>query len=327
MSNQPKYCIFCFRKNTEVTFNREHIIPQSIGGNLFIDEVCESCNSSLGHLIDIQILKYPEILGAFEYLKIRHDKSGILKNYYRITAKSNDLEIPAIYQNEKYEILPKKMPDGSIIVPEETHGKTLDKMVKRDERIRSSGVSKEYVDDETNKVKQKYRIAKPGEFVPGPSIGRTLLKRREKFEIIIEPKGRCEIERFIAKIYYEFMYFVEGRFIFHNADDLMPILALIDKGETSKAFHFSRQVSKFENPIASHLIRFVFQRTHQQLYISFFGILDFLFMTFYHHENFWDKTEEHFGCRKIKGIHFEQTVKSGEKRFWFLDEEDKLITK
>jgi len=327
MCDQIKYCIFCFRKNTEVAFNREHIIPQSIGGNLFIDEVCESCNSSLGRLIDIQILKYPEILEAFEYLKIPHDKSGILKNYYKITAKSDDLELAAIYQNGEYKILPKQMSDGSIIITEEAHGKTLDKMVKRDERIKSAGVSKDYVDDEINKVKQKYKIAKPGEFVPGHSIGRTLLKRREKFKIVVEPKGKCEIERLIAKIYYEFMYFVEGRFVFHNAADLMPVMALVDKGETSKAFHFSRQESKFNDPIASHLIRFVFQKTHQQLYISFFGILDFLFMTFYHHDNFWDKTEEHFGCRKIKGIHFEQNVKTGKKSFWFLDEEDNLITK
>lgn len=130
MKNNIKYCIFCFRKNTELPFNREHIIPQNVGGNLFIDDVCRDCNSNLGRFIDIQILKYPEILKAFEHLQMPHNKEGILKNYYKITGKSGDLEIPAIYQNGKYKMLPKNMSDGSMIFPEEDYLKNLDKIVK-----------------------------------------------------------------------------------------------------------------------------------------------------------------------------------------------------
>lgn len=108
-----------------------------------------------------------------------------------------------------------------------------------------------------------------------------LMGRGDNFRIIIEPMGESEIERLIAKIHYEFMYFIEGRFIFYNAADLQPIFDLIDKGSPSEAFYFARQEPKFKNPIATHLIRFIFRNTNQQLYISFLGILDFLFMTFF----------------------------------------------
>ena len=195
MNKKTKYCIFCFRKNTEIPFSREHIIPQNVGGNLFIDEVCENCNSNLGSFIDIQVLKYPEILNAFEYLKIPHDKSGILKNYYKITGKSGDLEVPAIYKNGKYKMLPKNMPDGSMIFPEEDYFKNLQKIVTRDERIKSSKLTEKHINQKIDSIKKKYERASPGDFIEGTSIGRSILKKRDKYKIVIQPKDNCEIER------------------------------------------------------------------------------------------------------------------------------------
>jgi len=319
---QKKYCIFCFRDNTEISFNREHIIPQNVGGNLFIDEVCQNCNSILGRYIDIQILKYPEILRAFSELEMPHNKSGILKNYFNVKGKSDDLEVSAVYKNGKYEMLPKEMPDGSIIVPEEKYRSTLSKMVCRDDRIKSQKVTKSYIDKEINNTSTKYDNVKPGEFVHAPSIGRSVLKRRDSFKIVIEPKGKCEIERLIAKIYYEILYLVGGSFVFSNVHLLQPIFDLIDRGKLSNDYYFSRQESMFDHAINTHLIRFIFKDTHQQLYVSFFGILDFMFMTFFHYSNFWDKIKDHQKCSNIYGIHFEQNVKTGDKNFWFIDNKE-----
>lgn len=325
MKDHSKYCIFCFRKSTELPFSREHIIPQNVGGNLFIDEVCVDCNSNLGRFIDIQVLKYPEILKAFEFLKIPHNKEGILKNYYKITGKSGNLEFPATYHDGKYKMLPKSMSDGSMIFPEEDYFKNLNKKVKRDIRLKSLNLSKDYINDEMDKIKEKYDKAKPGEIIKGDSIGRSILKRRDKFTLTIEPKGKCEIERLIAKIYYEFLYFVERNFIFKKAIELEPIFNLINKGEKSNIYYFSRPKSKLQTAIPTHLIRFIFKDTFQQLYISFFGILDFSFITFFHYSGFWKIHEEQFKCSNINGVHFEQNIQSGDKNFWFIDDKHKLI--
>ncbi len=325
MDTKTKYCIFCFKKNSEISFSREHIIPQNVGGNLFVDEVCVNCNSNLGRLIDTQILKYPEILEAFENLKIPCDKAGILKNYFELTAKSENLEIPAYFQNGMYKMLPKNMPDGSILFPEEKYKSNLAKIIERDSRTKKLKLTQEYLKKEIDKIFKKYSKAKPNEIVDGSSVGRSVIKRRDKFKIIVKPKGNCEIERLIAKIYYEFLYFIEGRFIFHNAKELNPVFELIDKGKKNKSFHFSRQKPKFKIPIESHLIRFIFRENYQELYISFFGILDFSFMTFFHYKGFWTKHEELYKCSNIVGIHFEQNLKKGNKNFWFIDNNSKLL--
>lgn len=324
MNTNIKYCIFCFKKDSEVAFNREHIIPQNIGGNLYIDEICVNCNSKLGSIIDIQILKFPEILDAFEQLKIPHDKVGIIKNHYKVSAKSDSLEVPAIFQNGKYEIIPKKMPDGSIIFPEETYKSNLEKIVNRDSRVIESDVDNTYLSKEINKIVKKYSSAKPGEKIDGISIGRSLLKRKENFEFIMKPKGAREIERLIAKIYYEFLYFIGGTFVFVKAAELIPIIHLIERGEKNDIFHFSRRKSKFTKPIPTHSLGFIFRETYQELFVSFFGILDFSFMTFIHHKNFWDMHKKHYKYSNIIGIHYEQNLKKGAKNFWFIDSKGKF---
>jgi len=81
MNDQIKYCIFCFRNNKEIQFTREHIIPQNVGGNLFIDEVCEKCNSSLGQYIDIQIFHFWKRLTKGKHLWLRNNFSTFLSQF------------------------------------------------------------------------------------------------------------------------------------------------------------------------------------------------------------------------------------------------------
>ena len=50
-----KRCIICKKIKNSNDFNKEHIIPESIGGSLTIDNVCKDCNSKLGKEIDSKI--------------------------------------------------------------------------------------------------------------------------------------------------------------------------------------------------------------------------------------------------------------------------------
>lgn len=83
MNKPTKLCIFCLRNDTEVEFTREHIIPQNIGGTLFIDDVCRTCNSEMGDNLDADILKHKGIIDAFDSLNIEYDK----KVYFGIIIK------------------------------------------------------------------------------------------------------------------------------------------------------------------------------------------------------------------------------------------------
>ena len=47
-----KKCIICKKIKEDGEFNKEHIIPESIGGSLTIENVCKECNSKLGEEID-----------------------------------------------------------------------------------------------------------------------------------------------------------------------------------------------------------------------------------------------------------------------------------
>lgn len=325
MGSQLKICIFCFRDNTELVFSREHIIPQNVGGNLFIDEVCVECNNALGTKVDIQVLKYPEILNAFEALNISHDKSSILRNYYNVKGESGDLTVSATYRDGEYIMVPKEMPDGSIIVPEENYEDTFVKMVKRDDRLKSIKATEDYLNDEIKNITNRYTTAQPGDFLHAPSIGIAILKRREKIKIFIKPKGKNDILRLIAKMLYEMMYFVGGRFVFDNAKALQPIINLINSGKPTNSFHFSKQKSIFDKPIATHMIRFNFRNDLQEIYVSFFGILDFKLLTFLHYSDFWKNTEAQLNCNNILGLYFEQNVKTGQKKIGLVDTEGELM--
>lgn len=325
MDSELKICIFCFRDNTELAFSREHIIPQNVGGNLFIDEVCVECNSVLGTQVDIQVLKYREILNAFKVLNIPHDKSSILRNYYNVKGESGDLTFSATYRDGEYTMVPKAMPDGSIIVPEENYKDAFEKMVKRDDRIKSINSTEDYLNDEIKNITNRYTTAQPGDFLQAPSIGRALLKRREKVEFFIKSKGRSDIFRLIAKMLYEMMYFAGGRFVFDNARALQPIIHLINSGKLTNSFHFSKEKPVFDKPIATHMIRFNFRNNLQEIYISFFGVLDFKLLTFLHYSDFWRITESQLKCNNILGLHIEQSVKTGQKKFGIVDTEGKLV--
>ena len=46
-------CIFCHKSPPEISYSKEHIFPDALGGSLIIkDSVCKNCNDKLGHSVD-----------------------------------------------------------------------------------------------------------------------------------------------------------------------------------------------------------------------------------------------------------------------------------
>jgi len=55
-------CIFC---NSSDKFSEEHIIPESIGGTVIINNVCIDCNSKFGAEVDIKLTKSKHIYDSY----------------------------------------------------------------------------------------------------------------------------------------------------------------------------------------------------------------------------------------------------------------------
>ena len=92
-----KKCIICKKTKNNHEFNKEHIIPESIGGSLTIDNVCKSCNSKLGEEIDSKIINDFLIKGKIVGNKIKNKKNKEKVLFEKLTSNKN----PQIKLNAK----------------------------------------------------------------------------------------------------------------------------------------------------------------------------------------------------------------------------------
>lgn len=90
-------CIICLEEKESESFGEEHVIPEAIGGDYIINNVCNLCNSVLGQKVDIKIIN------EFASVCLRHDED--------IRGKSGSLPIifPGTFNNkldekEKYRL-------------------------------------------------------------------------------------------------------------------------------------------------------------------------------------------------------------------------------
>lgn len=165
-------CIYCLKDDLEVTFNREHIIPQNIGGKLFMDDVvCKSCNSYLGANIDNEILKIPIVLDALKRFNISQDSSLLLNAFYKIKGTLNGITLRARATASGFEIIDQNLLDGSILSSDDKIEDKIKRIIHRDKRLKSAGISRIKIDSEIEDLLKTYRKSKPGERVEWPKLG------------------------------------------------------------------------------------------------------------------------------------------------------------
>ena len=212
-----RVCIYCTRTDKETAFSREHIIPQNIGGSLFFDDcVCRVCNSRLGANVDVEIMKFPEVIDAFENLAIPYDKFGIIKRYYNIIGSVDGLELLGRLTKRGVEFPPQNMPDGSLVAPEKEFADLLVKSLSRDSDVVRTGMSPEKIKTEMQKLLEAYANANPGQTVHSARLRRNLVKRSGKVKIKLTARSRPRVDPLIAKIAYEFLFLLGGRHLFEN---------------------------------------------------------------------------------------------------------------
>jgi len=77
-------CIFCQKEKPQSV---EHIIPESVGGSIIINNVCRKCNSIFGSEVDNKLIKNRHIYDAYHNLHSNYDfnfKFEFIDAYYYI---------------------------------------------------------------------------------------------------------------------------------------------------------------------------------------------------------------------------------------------------
>ncbi len=323
-TEHTKACIFCFRTDLETVFSEEHIIPQSIGGRLVLDQVCAKCNGDLGHEVDTEVLKLPEILQALETLSIPHNRQGILRSYYDVKAETDDGIRKVRATEHGFEPLPQQLPDGSILTPDHRVIEDLSKRVRRDERLKNAGLTTEEIEEQLAALLAAYQKCKPGETVDWPALGYKLVRRQEKPTIQISSRGRPQITRFLAKVAYEFLFFLGGREFLLNPQVSEPLFKAIQGTDTDIPVGTMRIDPPADEFSPVHVIELLTDRGLTEIYIVLFGHISYRVSTTRLSSQFLGLIEERLKIPNIIGVHFQQRLPN-ELGFWVVTSDGQYI--
>ncbi|HNQ77956.1 MAG TPA: HNH endonuclease [Acidobacteriota bacterium] len=328
--NCPSRCIFCFRTEDEVSFRIEHIIPDAIGGRLKLEKyVCFDCNSWLGANVDHHIQRVPDILTALHKIGDIERLDHILKSNYDATLESQSGDKFRAHADSKgFYLLPQKNSAGNIIWPEKRGTEILKKSLQRQD-INA---------DETCKEKEIERICKFAEnsiagekFIPD-SIPFEFEKHSEKLKPNLVPKALGDPNALIAKIAYEFMFFVGSARFFQVkglAERLLEeIEPQLEKKNDVKMF-INRVKSLCEEPRPYHFIRFEHHpKCPPMLTVGFYGTLAYhlvIFVTL--PEDFFKEIADYANFPSMIGIQYQGGIGgnkySSEQAFWALGPDGK----
>lgn len=318
-----KACIFCLKTDLETTFSKEHIIPASIGGILYLEEVCVDCNSQLGHEIDTEILKIPDILRAMDELSIPHNRQGIIRSLYKVEGWSEGNLRNVRISEDGFEELPTLQPDGSIITPDIRLESDLIKIVERDSRIKGTAMSADTMNYEIKQLLEAYKDAIPGEYVEWSSLGITLLRRPEKISIKITPKDEPNIKPFLAKISYEFLYFMGGRELFLNPQVSENLIqAILGTGEDQ--IQTTTLFSPSKDYVNIHSIDVLLFDDRTEVDTIFFGNIAFRLIAPALSGKFKSMFVDRAGETQTVGLNFQQNL-TNEKRFQLIKNNGEYI--
>jgi len=318
-------CIYCLRNEEEVRFNREHLFPESVGGKLFMDDfVCEECNSTLGSEVDILIFGIPEILECLDNLEIEYSRRNIYQKLYEVRAVLGDQIFTARATDDGFDVTNQVLEDGSLIVGDDDFHQSFTKSVLRDHEVQNSPLTKEEVQEEIRRLLQEYKEAEVDTVLESGLIGRKLIKRSNTIKIQSKPRKNIMVERLIAKIAYEFLFFIEA----HKASSIITFLedlfGIINTGVSQGTVFISRQVPPEDQPSDYHAISLDTLSGCTRIEVIFFGHISFLIIGPKLPSDFFDAYNVQFG-QDIYGVLFEQDITKTNKKFALIIQDGELI--
>ena len=310
-------CIFCFRTNLEVTFSKEHLIPDSLGGRLILDGwVCSECNSTFGAEFDHEVLKNPEIVAALEELRLPHNRAQLVNQNFRIRGFAGEIEVKGRATNNSFEFPPQSLPDGSLIHPKTEYKEPLLKSILRDQRLYDAGLTTDQIKEEYQRLVETYEKAAVGEKIAWPTLGRTLVKRSEAFGIKLEPKGPGDVSRLVAKIGYEFGFLTCYREFLSSERVAKPLHSFITNGEKQSGFHVLRISTDYSDYVPVHFISFQVYDHVTRIVVGFFGSIAYTLIAPAFEHKVLGEIAEQYDCPDVIGVEYQQDLSKETAGFW-----------
>jgi hypothetical protein len=313
-------CVYCLRVSDGTGFNREHIIPQCIGGTLFVDNmVCESCNSTLGTEVDCEILKVPEVLSAMDALHVPYDREGVLRSYYNTELVSQFGRLKAMPVGNGFQPITQDLEDGSRITPgHEVAVETLRKTLSRDVSLQATGITREHISALLSDLGERFAKAEDEDEVECSELGLNLEKRSDKSHVEASPKSEPATQRLIGKIALEWLFLCFGKSFVASAPwscDLRNLVCGSDNPQTIGVFRSEPMNPEIRK---THSIYVYLHESFAKVAVTFFGGIEFTMiappMPLSVLEEFTSATDTPDSI----GIAYEQDLSEGEKRFFAL---------
>jgi len=309
-------CIYCAKNESEVRFNREHIIPQNIGGKLYFDDfVCVDCNSFFGSNVDIEILKLPEVLSAFESLKIPHNKSGILNRFYNIRGIMAGIALNSRAVQDGFEIIDQDLLDGSRLTSNDKIEEKISKIIHRDKRLKEVGMTTDAINKELTQLLRTYKKSRPGDKINWPKLGISLLNREDKIDFKVKKNDKINVERLISKIAFEFFFFVSYHTFSSNIHFLEPLYKHIVTGTQQKELFISRLESESSDYMPYHAITLELFGGHSRIQVIFFGKIIYSLIGPPISDDTFTDISKKLNCDGVVGILYEQDLMPTKKKF------------
>jgi len=312
-------CIICSEIKNKSEFNREHIIPQNIGGTLYIDNVvCKCCNSSFGSDVDNEILFFPETLSAFKELEIAHDEDKIICASSHLIGDCSDFSLKHGRSKKGRIYFPsQKVSDGSMVIPTNEFNEHIAKLINRERSNLLSDLQDNEIVKILNQIQNLHSTSDVNSEFEIPELGLTIKKRSAILASKIIPKKKLDPKRLLHKIAYEFLFFLAGREIFceENRELISPMLSFI-KDPTTQGLNYFRV-----NPYSSefrpnHYISLKFIDGVTIFRFSFFSKLDFTLIGKPLGKEFAKLMNLNLKTDNVNGIVYQQELKVPQKTFW-----------
>jgi hypothetical protein len=323
IQTQPhnKVCIFCLRTDDEVKFDREHIIPESIGGTFFMDDmVCKHCNNKLGSEVDCEILKVFDVLKAMDTLQIPYNRNGILRSYYELHLVSEKQQrFRASASDGGLRLLTQDLPDGSrVVLGHDGFENTLKKTLHRDETLIKAGFKPKHIDRLLEEMLVRYKSSDIDEEVRCDELGLVLVKRSDSLQGEIQPKSKANAERVAAKMFFEWMFFCFGNRFVECASWSEKLHSVVYYGSSFPCIHLFRSEPPDSTFRKTHYIYVLVLPAFTKAVVGLFGAIEYTLITPPIDPAVLEELTKTHNISNVIGVAYEQDLEKPAKRFFLL---------
>jgi hypothetical protein len=271
-------CLYCLRTENEVAFSREHIIPEAIGGILVLnDAVCTECNSVLGSEVDVALLRDQEVLAALHAVGWEGVHRKTLAKQWRVMAESPQGPLLLSLGDGHFEVAPQSLQDGSQVRGEAFLGEWFEGQARAAGRRARGTLTPGAVEREIARLKVALATTDVDTPIRSKLFGRTLVKRHYPLKPEAVPRGAARVDRAIAKIAFEFAFFVVGRAIAKDpADNFEPFVRMVCRGTAGERVLIVRVKSEAEEFQPVHFVTLELRPGFTQLIVGLFRKITYL---------------------------------------------------